>query len=223
VLAVLGENLVQGRRVNKIYFKGKYVKYPFENGLSDLPKEDTFECLYHSLMDKYPIPTNFKEWIYYTFGKAIAEKYLIPYNEKIWNYPADHMSLHWVEGRVPKPPVEDVIKSAIGIETEGYQHQLFFYYPRQGGIQALIQGLETRIAPENLVRVFPVTQIKRTGSKWTVAGANRTRTYDVLVSTIPIFALAKALGEIPTEVAGALAGLRFNSLIAVMIGPPVRN
>ena len=45
MLAVLGDNKVQRRRNTKILFKGNYVKYPFENGLNDLPKEDNFECL----------------------------------------------------------------------------------------------------------------------------------------------------------------------------------
>ena len=106
MLKVLGQNFFRKKRNNKIYFKDRFVKYPFENGLSGLPKQDNFECLYHYLNNNHrPQPTNFREWIYYTFGKGIAEKYLIPYNEKIWNYPTEKMSLHWVEGRVPKPPV----------------------------------------------------------------------------------------------------------------------
>ena len=134
MLAVLGDNKVQRRRNAKILFKGNYVKYPFENGLNDLPKEDNFECLYYYIdnlikreQDKSNSPKNFKEWIYYTFGKGIAEKYMIPYNEKIWNTKSEQMSLEWVENRVPQPPIEDVIKSSLGIATEGYTHQLHFY------------------------------------------------------------------------------------------------
>ncbi|HEX9912167.1 MAG TPA: NAD(P)-binding protein, partial [candidate division Zixibacteria bacterium] len=124
MLKTLGENWHPGKRNNKIYYKDRFVKYPFENGLSDLPKEDNYECLYYYLKNDYPQPSNFGEWIYYTFGKGIAEKYLLPYNRKVWNIKPEDMSLHWVEGRVPKPPLEDVIKSAIGISTEGYTHQL---------------------------------------------------------------------------------------------------
>ncbi len=145
IVQALGENCVRLRRNNKVFFKGRYVKYPFENGLSDLPKEDNFECLYHYIVNNSPKPVNFKEWLYFTFGKGITEKYLIPYNEKIWNMKTELMSLEWVEGRVPKPPLEDVIKSAIGIETEGYTHQLSFYYNERGGIQALIRAHETRV------------------------------------------------------------------------------
>jgi protoporphyrinogen oxidase len=218
MLGVLGENCIQGRRNNKIYFKGRYVKYPFENGLADLPKEENFECLYHYLMNNYPPPVNFKEWLYFTFGKGIAEKYLVPYNEKIWNYRTDLMSLHWMVGRVPKPPMEDVIKSAIGIETEGYQHQLYFYYPREGGIQALTKGLERKIPAGLISTDFRVMRLKKEKAGWTVYGAAGGKFFDLVVSTIPVFSLAEALGELPAEVAGALAGLRYNSLITVMIG-----
>ncbi|MGA2213972.1 MAG: NAD(P)-binding protein, partial [Bryobacteraceae bacterium] len=104
MVSLLGDNVHRARRNNKIFYKGRYVKYPFENGLFDLDPQDRFECLYHYIQNDYPPPrTNFKEWIYHQFGKGLAEKYLIPYNEKIWNVPAEELGLEWVEGRVPKP------------------------------------------------------------------------------------------------------------------------
>ena len=212
---VLGKNCRQGRRNNKIYFKGRFVKYPFENGLSDLSPEDNFECLYYYLNNKYKKPSNFGEWLYYTFGKGIAEKYLIPYNQKIWKYPSEKMSFHWVE-RVPKPPIKDVIKSAVGISTEGYTHQLYFYYPKQGGIQSLIKAFEKR-SPE-ISRNFKIKKIKREKRKWIVFSQNGEKKYDKLISTIPIFDLVFYLEKVPQKIKIALKGLKYNSLITVMIG-----
>ena len=146
MVSLLGDNVHRARRNNKIFYGGRYVKYPFENGLYDLDPQDRFECLYHYLKNDYPPPkTNFKEWIYHNFGKGLAEKYLIPYNEKIWNVPAEQLGLEWVEGRVPKPPLEDVIKAAVGVESEGYTHQLYFSYPLRGGIESLPRALERRV------------------------------------------------------------------------------
>ena len=143
---MIEDNEQRNNRTTKIFYKQRFVKYPFENGLSDLPLEDRFFCINGFIKTliavgkgEIPAPVNFREWIYYTFGKGIAECYMIPYNEKIWKYPTDKMSLHWVEGRIPRPPVEDIIKSAIGIETEGYTHQAVFSYPLDGGIKALVQ------------------------------------------------------------------------------------
>ncbi|HIQ28498.1 MAG TPA: FAD-dependent oxidoreductase, partial [Sulfurovum sp.] len=87
MVSLLKDNVVKNRRNTKILYKGRYVKYPFENGLADLPKQDNFECLYYFILNlikkekgEIKPPTNLKEWFYYTFGKGISEKYLIPYN-----------------------------------------------------------------------------------------------------------------------------------------------
>jgi len=60
MLSLLGGNLSRGRRANKIFFKGRYVKYPFENGLYDLDPQDRFECLYHYIENRHPAPPTSK-------------------------------------------------------------------------------------------------------------------------------------------------------------------
>lgn len=217
MLKMLKENCRRGRRNNKIYYRGHFVKYPFENGLSDLPKEDNFECLYHYLKNDYPPPSNFKGWIYSTFGQGIAEKYLVPYNKKVWNTDPEEMSLHWVEGRVPKPPLVDVIKSAIGIPTEGYAHQLNFYYPLKGGIQALIRTMEQEMT-SRIIKDFAVKKVFKEKNGWCVSDGVSQKKYDLIVSTIPIFELLKALEGVPSEVFDASGQLQYNSLIAILLG-----
>ncbi|MDD4126252.1 MAG: NAD(P)-binding protein, partial [Methanomicrobium sp.] len=159
---VLGDNKDKRNRNTKIFFKDAYVKYPFENGLYQLPPEDRFFCINEFVKNLIALekgelkePENFKEWIYHTFGKGIAESYMVPYNEKIWNYPSEKMSHHWVDGRIPRPPVEDIIKSAIGIETEGYTHQSVFTYPIKGGIEALADSIKKPVA-DKIIKEFEV-------------------------------------------------------------------
>jgi protoporphyrinogen oxidase/NDP-sugar pyrophosphorylase family protein len=216
MVSLLGHNVHRARRANKIFFKGRYVKYPFENGLYDLEPQDRFECLYHYMHNDHPAPTNFKEWIYRTFGTGLAEKYLIPYNEKIWNVPAEQMSMDWVEGRVPKPPVEDVIKAAVGVETEGYTHQLYFNYPATGGIEGIPKGMADKvrhISPE-----FPVGHVRKTRDGWLVSDGTRERVYEQIVSTLPIVEMANIFEGVPQEIKDAVAALRHNSLFTVTIG-----
>jgi len=216
MVSLLGENVHRARRANKIYYKGRYVKYPFENGLYDLDPRDRFDCLYHYLHNDHPAPTNFKEWIYHTFGTGLAEKYLIPYNEKIWNVPADQMSLDWVEGRVPKPPVEDVIKAAVGVETEGYTHQLHFYYPATGGIEEIPKGMAGRV--RHITSEFPVTHVRKTRNGWLVSDGSAERVYERVVSTLPIVEMAGIFEGVPKEIKDCAAALRHNSLFTVTIG-----
>ena len=42
---ILGDNKSKIRRSNKMYYKGRFIKYPFENELSALPEEDRNYCL----------------------------------------------------------------------------------------------------------------------------------------------------------------------------------
>ncbi len=229
---VLGYNRNDCARNTKIFYKGLFIKYPFENGLYDLPKEDLFFCINEFVKaliaeekGEFKAPANFKEWIYQTFGKGIAECYLVPYNEKIWNYRTEMMSAHWMEGRVPRPPVEDVIRSAIGIETEGYAHQSVFSYPQTGGIESLVRAIGEPVK-DRIITGFRVTTIEREGGKWIISDGTRPVIADRCISTIPLQYLIPALENVPDKVKKAVADLKYNSLISVSIGirgkvPPI--
>ncbi len=221
--SLLKDNVCRRRRNTKVFYKGRYVKYPFENGLADLPPEDNFACL-QGYLEAYMArrdgraqkPRNFREWMYYRFGRGITECYLLPYNEKIWKTPAEAMGTDWVDGRVPDPPLEDIVRSSLGIPTEGYTHQLHFLYPREGGIECLIRGLLPKVPR---VRTgFRVTSIRRRGDGWLVGDGREEREYDELVSTIPIPDLVGAMPDAPADVRRAAAGLQHRSLVTVMLG-----
>ena len=221
---VLEDNKAERNRNTKIFFKEAYVKYPFENGLSELSPEDRFYCINEYIktlvsLEKGELlpPENFREWIYYTFGKGIADLYMIPYNEKIWNYPSDKMSLHWVDGRIPRPPVEDIIKSAIGIETEGYTHQSVFTYPVTGGIEALVRAIAAPI--QDKIRCgFSVSSIKKTEDGFSISNGTETILAERCISTIPPQELLPCLSDVPSKVIEAIAALHYNSLFSVCLG-----
>ncbi|HEX9340720.1 MAG TPA: FAD-dependent oxidoreductase [Thermoplasmata archaeon] len=220
---ILRGNVCRRRRNTKVFYKGRYVKYPFENGLGELPPEDNLACLlgyieayYHRQRGAAEKPQNLKEWMYHRFGRGITDCYLLPYNEKIWKMPADAMAIDWVDGRVPDPPLEDIVKASLGLPTEGYTHQLNFVYPREGGIEALVRGLLPKVRP---VRTdFRVTSIRHKGSRWLIANGREEREYESIVSTIPIPELIRAMPDAPTAVRDAGEALRHRSLVTVMVG-----
>lgn len=221
---LLRGNWVKRKRNSKILFKGKYVKYPFENGLYQLPKQDNYECLLEFVNnlvarseDKVKKPRNFQEWMYYTFGKGITEKYLIPYNRKIWNWPPDKISLGWLENSIPMPPADDIIKSSLGIKTEGYQQNLIFYYPIKGGINALVKPMENQLR-ERIRYDFGVKSVSKEGEKFIVSDGKEERRYDKLISCMPLPDLIDCMDGVPKDVVKAKNNLKYNSLITVMIG-----
>jgi protoporphyrinogen oxidase len=219
MVEVLGDNVAQRRRDNKIWFKGKLVKYPFENDLASLPPQDNFECILGYIVNPHANdePHNLAEWSYKTFGEGISDKYFIPYNRKIWNYDPARIGLEFVS-RIPKPPMEDVLKSSIGIPTEGYLHQLYYHYPIEGGYEQIVHGFAKRV--RGAIRTpCAVERVAREAGLWVVTTANgERRTYDDLVSTLPIHELLKIWREAPAEAHETAAKLRYNSLINVVIG-----
>ncbi len=219
MVGVLGDNVHQRRRENKIWFKGRLVKYPFENDLAALPKEDTFECLLGYINNPHAndTPSNLAEWSYKTFGEGISDKYFIPYNRKIWNYDPHKIGLEFVS-RIPKPPMEDVIKSAIGIPTEGYLHQLHFYYPVEGGYESVVHAFAKKVRGE-IATNWQVADIEWIDEHWHVrATTGEERLYHELVSTIPIHELLAAWPAAPKEAREAASQLRYNSLLNVLLG-----
>jgi protoporphyrinogen oxidase len=219
MVEALGTNVHQKRRENKIWFKDRLVKYPFENDLASLPKDDNFDCIYGYIVNPRANdePHNLAEWSYRTFGAGISEKYFIPYNRKIWNYDPEKIGLEFVS-RIPKPPMEDVLRSSIGIATEGYLHQLYFYYPIEGGYEALVHAYRSRVkAP---VRTnWRVASVERDGDSWLVkSDQGEERRYETLVNTMPIHDLLKVWNGAPDEAREYASRLRYNSLINVLIG-----
>ena len=83
--------------------------------------------------------------------------------QKIWNVDLHELGTTWVSGRVPDAPLEDVLRSAIGVKTEGYTHQSVFWFPRNGGFEAMVKGTvdggrgrtarERGTGPENRLQV----------------------------------------------------------------------
>jgi protoporphyrinogen oxidase len=227
MIDVLGTNVHQKRRENKIWFKGRMVKYPFENDLASLAPEDNFDCIYGYIDNPRhaETPTNLAQWSYVTFGKGISEKYFIPYNAKIWNHDPEKIGLEFVS-RIPKPPLADVLKSSIGISTEGYLHQLFFSYPIEGGFEAIVDAFRAKVRGQ--VRTgWTVAKVERDGQGWRVRSTDGEEIRaDILVSTIPIHELLKVWPGAPAAARAAAAELRWNSLINVVIGtsePPQHN
>jgi protoporphyrinogen oxidase len=217
-------NEQRNNRNTKIFYRQRFVKYPFENGLYELPEDDRFACIHGFVRNLIAVekgevaaPENFREWIYTTFGEGIADCYMVPYNEKIWKYPTERMSLHWVDGRIPRPPVEDILRSAIGIETEGYTHQSVFSYPLDGGIEALIRAI-ARPVGRFIHTGFRVTSLKKSGNRWLVSNGTETIEADRVISTVPVQHLLPCLENVPAPVTEACRALVCNALVCVNIG-----
>ena len=210
---------VQRDRNTKIRWGDRWVHYPFENGIGDLPTEANYDCLkgyveaWHARKASgSEAPTDFKNWIRWRFGDGIADHFMDPYNEKIWKRPLEQITSDWVAGRVPDAPIDDVLRSAIGQRTEGYTHQAIFYYPKHGGFQGITDGVGATLSSRIRLST-PVTDCVRSGEGWKVNGEE----FDLVVSTLPLTDLPRIIPEMPSEVAEAMRTLEFNGLVSFLV------
>lgn len=210
---------VRRDRNTKIRFGDRWVHYPFENGIGDLPPQENFDCLagyvkaWHARkLTASEAPGEFGAWVRWRFGDGIADHFMDPYNEKVWKRPLDQITSGWVAGRVPDAPIEDVLRAAVGIRTEGYTHQSIFYYPEAGGFQPITDGIGSTLASR--VRLStPAVDVERHGESWRVNGEE----FDRVISTLALDTLPGVVKGMPTEVEEAMRTLEYNGLISILV------
>jgi protoporphyrinogen oxidase len=212
------ERFVTKDRNTRIRFEDRWVNYPFENGIGDLPKQANFDCIqgyvaaWHARkMDGSEAPADFKNWVQWRFGDGIAKHFMDPYNEKVWKRELEDISSGWVAGRVPDAPVDDVLRSAVGIRTEGYTHQAIFYYPDKGGFQAITDGMASSLAGRIRLNT-KVTEVVKGGESWKVNGEE----FDLVINTLSLSYLPDIIAGMPGDIADAMNKLEFNSLVCLL-------
>lgn len=210
---------VERRRETKIRFGDRWVHYPFENGLGDLPQQANYDCLkgyveaWHARRASgSAAPADFAGWVRWRFGDGIARHFMDPYNEKIWKRPLAEITSDWVAGRVPDAPIDDVLKSSIGIRTEGYTHQSIFYYPLEGGFQAITDGFARRVG-KCLRLNRRVERVEKRGARFRVDGEE----FDAVVSTLALNDLPSIVAGMPDALARETRALSYNSLYSLLV------
>ena len=121
----------------------------------------------------------------------------------------------WAD-RIPDPSPEDILKSSLGMPSEGYLHQLYYHYPRQGGYQALSEKWSKKV---DVVYGFRVDSIEKRDGLFYVSNGKDVRCYEQIVSTLPVQQLATMTNlEIPSQVRQAIDDLIVHPMWIVSLG-----
>ena len=223
MLSVLDNGKNDLVRSNQILYKGRKIQYPFENDLSKLPEDDLKYCINafnNNPYEEYDV-SNMLQFFLKTFGEGITNTYLRPYNEKIWKYDPSFMNTSMVE-RIPKPTKEEIKRSASGETIQGYLHQLYFSFPKSGGIEAVPQGFANRL-DKNKCEIninSTVSKIEKKNNGFEVTADNKKYYCDKLISTMPIHELANAYVGIDPEIKTTIEKLRYNSIVIAFVKIP---
>ena len=128
----------------------------------------------------------------------------------------NEFSTQWVS-RIPDPPLEEILKSSLGLIQEGYLHQLNFYYPIEGGIYSIIENLIDPIN-DKIVTSFEVNKIIKIGERWLVSDGRNQYYFDKIIITIPLPELINIIPDLPKRIIEKILKLKYNSIKCICFG-----
>ncbi|MCL5671249.1 MAG: FAD-dependent oxidoreductase [Acidobacteria bacterium] len=215
---LLNGALIRRERSAWIYFQGRYVPYPFQTHLSALPAAAQAACVggYLRAWIKRKFggereSENFGAWVEQYFGGGIARHFMRPYNQKLWGVEPEQMSLDWIRPFVPSTELGQVISNLVSRRNHrqlGYNP--WFFYPKQGGIQALSEAFQRRIAEVHLEHEAVEIDLER----HTIRFQNGSKVeYERLISTVPLPSLVERATGMPEDLRLEVTGLRWTSLL----------
>jgi protoporphyrinogen oxidase len=123
----------------------------------------------------------------------------------------------WAD-RIPKPPLEDVIRGALGEVSEGYLHQLYYSYPLRGGYGAIMDAWAAGVDAERLVLGSTVNGVVPGPQGVTVKTREQDWEFEKVVSTLPLHDLVDLVPDVPASVRAAVGRLVVNPMIVTTLG-----
>lgn len=179
----------------QIFTHGKYVGYPVENHLYQLPRKLSVK-IGKELLKKTWDPdhaSNFNDFLLHKFGKTLFEVYFQPYNEKIWNYDLKQIPLPWLEDKLPDPHTREILLNNLFRKAEKKMVHSAFYYPREGGSSFLANRLAEG---SEIIYHTSVELMERTDNQWKIDGER----FDAVIYTGDVRKLINSLGNTSPEI-----------------------
>jgi len=193
----LGKAWLEHVRQSYIWIRGRFIPYPFQNNLRHLPPQDLARCLtglIRASNNGHPKPSNFRDWIVYSFGDGIADVFLSPYNFKVWAHPLEMMSYRWVGERVATVDLERVVENVVlGRDDPGWGPNNTFRFPASGGTGAIWRSIAALIPEHHFAYQSCVSYID-TGRRIVRTKDGTEQAYDVMISTVPLDSLSEMIG-----------------------------
>lgn len=207
---LLPGEMVAVQRRSRVYSHGVFTRYPFQSNTHGLPPDVVKDCLLGFIRAREergtrPEPVNFEQWILYHYGEGIARHFMVPYNAKLYGLHPRQMTSLWCDRFVPKPSLEAVVAGAVGANTDELGYNVQFLYPRSGGIDHLPRALQARIDARTVHLRTPPLAVD--WKRRTIHFDRFSRSYEAVVSTIPLPVLLELMEDPPGEIAELASSL----------------
>lgn len=181
--------LVKVYKHTQIRYKNKWIDFPFQKNIHQLPKKEFIECLCDLFSAPKAETGSFKSMLYEKFGKAIAEKFLIPYNTKLYATDLNNLDSDAMGRFFPYANKEEIISNFKATKSASYNDT--FLYHKGGAIQ-YVKALERDVQLDKIYINEKVISIDC--KRKVVVTDHRELCYDNLISTIALPSLLTLCG-----------------------------
>lgn len=228
-LEVVGDDYRMVDRLTRIYYQSRFFHYPLKpaNALWNMGLAKAAGCvgsyLHERMRPSFPAERNdtFESWVVGRFGRRLFDMFFKSYSEKLWGIPCDQLDADFAAQRIKKFSLGEAIKTALGFGKN--QHKTLvdqFAYPT-GGTGMVYERMAERIAHAGGgIRLnSPVRRILHHDNHVNALelADGHIEPFDHIISTMPLTALVRGLGELPRNVEIGLNQLRFRNTILVYL------
>jgi protoporphyrinogen oxidase len=218
-------NLLAVERRALVHSEGAWTEFPYQHNLHGLPARTVADCLIGFVQATAGEPgralrerplRDAAEFIQRHLGDGFARHFMLPYNRKLFTVPCEELSPEWGGRFIPRPTLEEVVRGALGIAPGGAGYNATFWYPREGGIEALPRGIAADLTAGEVRLRARIAALDLAGRRVRLASGEEIP-YGQLVFTLPLSSVARLLDG-PPEVIEAARKLRSVSVTVVEIG-----
>lgn len=139
---VLGEDLLTRPRLSRIYYRGRFFRYPLEplDALAGLGLLEALRCALSyvraRLAPRKP-EDDFETWVSNRFGRRLFEIFFRSYTEKVWGMPCCRIRAEWAAQRIRGLSPGSILRNAVSVLPREKRSQVRtlirqFEYPRRG-------------------------------------------------------------------------------------------
>ena len=204
---VLGSDLLLCSRLSRIFYRGKYYRYPLKImsalwGLGIMESLRILLSYFRWQLLPYKAEDTFEQWVTNRFGKRLFQTFFKSYTEKVWGISCSELRAEWAAQRIKNLSLKavvlnDILKSKTNITSLIEE----FYYPRFGPgmmwnrIKELIERENGRVHLSSEVIEIHREENRIVAIEAIIAGRKEIIRGDYFISTLPISKLIRSLPQ----------------------------
>lgn len=214
--------------INEIYpdilnrFGNNWIRHPVQTNLKGLPVDLVIDCIVDFVKTEWAgvgSLDNYGQWLIEGFGDKFARTFPYAYTRKYWTVEPKEMSTDWIEQRIYRPNLAEVLRGAMSDDFHNIHYISSVRYPKAGGFQPFLKGLR---AGAKINCNFELAELDVQKKKLTFKNGFE-RYYEVLVSSMPLPALVRCIKDCPEEIKAAAGRLACTSVVLVNLGIEKEN